>query len=141
MPRSPLPRRRSRSVVVRRSARLPISRPRPLVTRYGPVAAHQLAAAAPAQARSGVALPAQRSAPAAAAEQASAVFSPERLVAWALATDDGPPTTVLYPGPPAAWSPGVDEADRAAEEPTAGRASSTGSHRVPGPRFRPGSVG
>ena len=36
------------------------------------------------------------------------VFSPEGLVAWALAPDDGPPTTVLYPGPPAAWSPGAD---------------------------------
>src|SRR6478752_408630 len=135
MPRSPLPRRRSRSVVVRRSARLPISRPRPLVTRYGPVTAHQLAvsavpapglaATAPAPVRSGVALPAQRSAPAPAAEQPTAVFSPERLVAWALATDDGPPTTVLYPGPPAAWSPGVAEADWATEEPTGGRASST----------------
>jgi beta-N-acetylhexosaminidase len=150
MPRSPLPRRRSRSVVVRRTARLPLDRrSRPLVTRYGPVAAHQpvpVAAQAP-----GVRLPAQRSAPPnterpartpawsppAAQEPPTTVFSPEGLVAWALAPDDGPPTTVLYPGPPAAWSPGAAEA----VEPTGGRASSTGAHRVsgswfPAPRLR-----
>jgi beta-N-acetylhexosaminidase len=136
MPRSPLPRRRSRSVVVRRSARLPLDRrSRPLVTRYGPVAAHQpVPVAAPAP---GVRPPAQRSAPPitdqparsapATQEPPTTVFSPEGLVAWALAPDDGPPTTVLYPGPPAPWSPGADEAGA--------RSSTTGAHRVSGPRF------
>jgi beta-N-acetylhexosaminidase len=114
MPRSPMPRRRSRSVVVRRSARLPLSGPRPLVTRYGPAEAHQ-------QAVSG-ALPTQRSVSARPAApqpragwpawedeappttvlapvddaQPTAVFNPSGLVAWALAPDDGPPTTVLH---------------------------------------------
>ena len=146
MPRSPLPRRRSRSVVVRRSARMPLSGPRPLVTRYGPAEAHQQAApsAFPTQ-RSVSGWPAAGSAPRPAAgwpaadgeappttvlapeavdgwaqeewaqeewaqeewaqgeewaqpedEQPTTVFSPSGLVAWALAPDDGPPTTVLH---------------------------------------------
>ena len=136
MPRSPLPRRRSRSVVVRRSARLPLSGPRPLVTRYGPAEAHQ-------QAVSG-ALPTQRSVsrrPAAPPSpagwpdwddeapptavlppvddaQPTTVFNPSGLVAWALAPDDGPPTTVLHLDLPA--EPDV--------RPT--RGSSTGAHRA-----------
>jgi beta-N-acetylhexosaminidase len=107
-------------------------RPRPLVTQYGPVAAHQRAnAAAPGRVPAG--------AVAGPAEPATALFNPAGLVAWALATDNGPPTTVLYPGPPAAWSPGSDDVD----PPAAVRASSTGAHRVPGrrPALRLGLVG
>src|SRR5689334_7189339 len=130
MPRSPLPRRRSRSVVVRRSARMPLSGPRPLVTRYGPAEAHQQAApsAFPTQ-RSMAGWPTEGTAPRPAAWQPAAddeappttvlapeaveewaqeewardedgqpttVFNPSGLVAWALAPDDGPPTTVLH---------------------------------------------
>ncbi len=130
MPRSPLPRRRSRSVVVRRSARLPLARPRPLVTRYGPAEAHRPAPPRAPGVVPGVALPAQRSAPAAEGEQATAVFSPEGLVAWALAVDDGPPTTVLHP--PTVWLPAADDEAAAHPGPVAGRASSTGSHRAVG---------
>ena len=133
MPRSPLPRRRSRSIVVRRSARLPLARPRPLVTRYGPAEAHRPApprAPGVAPPAPGMAPPAQRSAPAAEGEQATAVFSPEGLVAWALAVDDGPPTTVLPP--PTAWWPAADDEAATHPGPVAGRASSTGFHRAAG---------
>src|SRR6476660_3816780 len=137
MPRSPLPRRRSRSVVVRRSARLPLSGPRPLVTRYGPAEAHQQAAsgALPTQ-RSVSRWPAAPLPPAGWPEwddeappttvlppvddaQPTTVFNPSGLVAWALAPDDGPSTTVLHLDLPPA-EPDV--------RPT--RGSSTGAHRA-----------
>src|SRR5689334_17103175 len=143
MPRSPMPRRRSRSVAVRRSARLPLSGPRPLVTRYGPAEAHQQAVSD--------ALPTQRSVPARPAApqpqagwpawdeeaptttvlppvddaQPTTVFNPSGLVAWALAPDDGPPTTVLH-------------LDLAAEpDVRATRGSSTGAHRAVSARSHP----
>lgn len=167
MPRSPLSRRRSRSVVVRRSARLPMARPRPLVTRYGPVEAHE-------QAVTG-ALPTQRSIPrmayayddpptkvlpaetvawssdggepttvippAAAPEEEAApagvFFNPAGLVAWALAPDDGPPTTELHLDLPAAddFPPQATGAHRAANGASSGAhravgAESSGAHRV-----------
>ena len=109
---------------------MPLSGPRPLVTRYGPAEAHQQAApsAFPTQ-RSVSGWQAAGSAPRSAAgwpaadgaappttvlapeavegwareewaqpedEQPTTVFSPSGLVAWALAPDDGPPTTVLH---------------------------------------------
>ena len=136
MPRSPLPRRRSRSVVVRRSARLPLSGPRPLVTRYGPAEAHQQAAPGglPTQ-RSVSRRPAAPPPPAGWPDrddeapptavlppvddaQPTAVFNPSGLVAWALAPDDGPPTTVLHLDLPA--EPDVRPP----------RGSSTGAHRA-----------
>ena len=54
-------------------------------------------------------------------EQPTTVFNPSGLVAWALAPDDGPPTTVLHLD-----LPPVDEALLG---PPAGRASTTGAHR------------
>ncbi len=101
-----------------------MARPRPLVTRYGPADAHR---PAPPRAPE-VALPEPRPAAAVEGEQGTAVFSPEGLVAWALAVDDGPATTVLPP--PTAWLPAPDE--EAAAHPVAGRVSSTGSHRAAG---------
>ena len=143
MPRSPLPRRRSRSVVVRRSARLPLSGPRPLVTRYGPAEAHQQAASStlPTQ-RSVSRWPAAPQPPAGWPDgddeappttvlppvqdaQPTVVFNPSGLVAWALAPDDGPPTTVLHLDLPA--EPEVRPA----------RGSSTGAHRAVSARSLP----
>jgi beta-N-acetylhexosaminidase len=112
-----------------------------LVTRYGPVEAHQ---AAP-----GV-LPVQRTArrwapadvegwpttvlppdarPPADDEPPTTVFNPGGLVAWALAPDDGPPTTVLHLD-----LPPVDD------DPV-GRASTTGAHRAAGTAFAVSGAG
>lgn len=112
-----------------------MARPRPLVTRYGPVEAHHVAPAA---------MPTQRTAhrwapadheewpttvrppdarPPADDDLPTTVFNPGGLVAWALAPDGGPPTTVLRLDLP----PVDDDAIPAAP---AGRASATGAHRA-----------
>jgi beta-N-acetylhexosaminidase len=75
-------------------------------------------------------------------EPAATIFSPEGLVAWALATDDGPPTTVLHLGPPTAWSPGADAAALTTAEPAADRPQRGWRPRFPVPRRpRPGAGG
>src|SRR6185312_15719623 len=95
MPRSPLSRRRSRSVVVRRSARLPMARPRPLVTRYGPVEAHQMAPGGMPVQRT-----AHRWAPADGGEWPTTVLPPVPEPP----PDDEPPTAVFNPGGLVAWA-------------------------------------
>ena len=111
-----------------------MARPRPLVTRYGPVEAHQVApGVVPVQRTARRWAPADSeewpttvlppaAGPSADDEPPTTVFNPGGLVAWALAPDDGPPTTVLRLDLP--------PVDAALLGPPAGRASTTGAHRA-----------